>query len=88
MPPPPRGEVFSPDFSLQPSFDVEIVYPPGIDPEAYMRQCRQASMPSQEDDENGLSTAQIIAAQSQDYVDERLAEYQATIQHLQGHKPI
>ena len=30
------------------------------------------------------STADIIAQQSQDYVDEKLAEYQATIFYLQG----
>uniref|UniRef100_A0A182Q0X8 Uncharacterized protein n=1 Tax=Anopheles farauti TaxID=69004 RepID=A0A182Q0X8_9DIPT len=34
--------------------------------------------------EMGPSTAEIIAAQSQDYVDEKLAEYQATIMLLQG----
>jgi hypothetical protein len=80
MPPPPP-ELFSPDFSMQPSFDVEFVYPPGMEP--LMRQATQTSI-AQDDDENGPSTADIIAAQSQDYVDERLAEYQATIQHLQG----
>lgn len=38
-----------------------------------------------EDDEpRGPSTAEIIANQSQDYVDEKLAEYQATIHLLQG----
>jgi hypothetical protein len=37
-----------------------------------------------EQDENGRSTADIIAQQSQDYVDEKLAEYQATISLLQG----
>lgn len=37
----------------------------------------------------GPSTADIIANQSQDYVDEKLAEYQATIMQLQGrHKHI
>lgn len=40
------------------------------------------------DEENtptdGRSTADIIASQSQDYVDEKLAEYQATIYMLQG----
>lgn len=35
-------------------------------------------------EQNGPSTADIIANQSQDYVDEKLAEYQATIQQLQG----
>lgn len=34
--------------------------------------------------EAGPSTAEIIANQSQDYVDEKLAEYQATIHLLQG----
>uniref|UniRef100_A0A182VV33 Uncharacterized protein n=1 Tax=Anopheles minimus TaxID=112268 RepID=A0A182VV33_9DIPT len=34
--------------------------------------------------EMGPSTADIIAAQSQDYVDEKLAEYQATIMLLQA----
>lgn len=35
-------------------------------------------------DENRPSTADIIAQQSQDYVDEKLAEYQLTISLLQG----
>ncbi|XP_024943483.1 basic proline-rich protein-like [Cephus cinctus] len=40
--------------------------------------------PAQGDEEaTGPSTAEIIASQSQDYVDEKLAEYQATIQQLQ-----
>ncbi|XP_012270876.1 vegetative cell wall protein gp1-like [Orussus abietinus] len=40
--------------------------------------------PDQGDEESsGPSTAEIIASQSQDYVDEKLAEYQATIQQLQ-----
>lgn len=39
----------------------------------------------EEDEERGPSTAEIIASQSQEgYVDEKLAEYQATIQLLQG----
>lgn len=37
-----------------------------------------------EEEEHGPSTAEIIANQSQDYVDERLAEYQMTIFQLQG----
>lgn len=69
-------------FDLQPSYDVEFVYPPGMDPEAVRR--RMTPQMSMDDGEDGPTTAQIIAAQSQDYVDERLAEYQATIQHLQG----
>ncbi|KZC10893.1 hypothetical protein WN55_01592 [Dufourea novaeangliae] len=36
-----------------------------------------------EEEASGPSTAEIIANQSQDYVDEKLAEYQATIQQLQ-----
>jgi hypothetical protein len=71
-------------FSLQPSYDMEFVYPPGMDPETLRR---QMSIQSEHADENGgLTTAQIIAIQSQDidYIDERLAEYQAIIQHLQG----
>lgn len=49
-----------------------------------------STTPSQEcvqctdDESSGPSTAEIIANQSQDYVDEKLAEYQAIIQHLQG----
>lgn len=37
-----------------------------------------------DEDESRPSTADIIAQQSQDYVDEKLAEYQATISLLQG----
>lgn len=37
-----------------------------------------------DDEEHGPSTAEIIANQSQDYVDEKLAEYQMTIAQLQG----
>lgn len=40
--------------------------------------------PPIEDEDSGPSTREIIASQSQDYVDEKLAEYQATIAHLQG----
>lgn len=39
-----------------------------------------------EDNETRPSTADIIAQQSQDYIDEKLAEYQATIMLLQGMK--
>lgn len=39
----------------------------------------------EEDEERGPSTAEIIANQSQEgYIDEKLAEYQLTIQLLQG----
>lgn len=37
-----------------------------------------------DDEDHGPSTAEIIANQSQDYIDEKLAEYQATILLLQG----
>lgn len=37
-----------------------------------------------EENDGRPSTADIIAQQSQDYVDEKLAEYQATISLLQG----
>lgn len=37
-----------------------------------------------DEEEYGPSTAEIIANQSQDYVDEKLAEYQMTILQLQG----
>lgn len=41
-----------------------------------------------EENEKRPSTADIIAQQSQDYIDEKLAEYQATITLLQGNKKI
>lgn len=41
-----------------------------------------------EENENRPSTADIIAQQSQDYIDEKLAEYQATITYLQGTKAL
>lgn len=37
-----------------------------------------------DEEDQGPSTAEIIANQSQDYVDEKLAEYQMTIAQLQG----
>lgn len=61
---------------------MEFVYPSGME-ETQIRRSAAMTIPQESVDE-GPSTAQIIAAQSQDYVDERLAEYQATIQHLQG----
>lgn len=52
----------------------------------------EAPSPQQWSDEDsttdGRSTADIIAQQSQDYVDEKLAEYQATIYMLQGNNYI
>lgn len=40
-----------------------------------------------DEEDSGPSTAEIIANQSQDYIDEKLAEYQATIYQLQGESP-
>lgn len=37
-----------------------------------------------DEDQQGPTTAEIIANQSQDYIDEKLAEYQMTIAQLQG----
>ena len=37
-----------------------------------------------DEEEHGPSTREIIENQSQDYVDEKLAEYQMTIFQLQG----
>lgn len=48
------------------------------------RPVRHSSLSISDDNPDGLSTADIIASQSQDYVDEKLAEYQATILQLQG----
>lgn len=39
-----------------------------------------------EDEDAGPSTREIIANQSQDYIDEKLAQYQCTIMQLQGRK--
>ena len=66
---------------MQPSYDMEYVYPPGMEPHAYSD---THSMMTEDDGNDGLTTAEIIASQSQDYIDEKLAEYQATIQYLQG----
>lgn len=41
-----------------------------------------------DEEEFGPSTAEIIANQSQDYIDEKLAEYQMTILQLQGEWPL
>ncbi|RZF36712.1 hypothetical protein LSTR_LSTR005025 [Laodelphax striatellus] len=72
---PPPMQCSSPEylFSPYPPYVGVPLEPPGplpmSDPGAY---------------EENPSTADIIASQSQDYVDEKLAEYQATIYHLQG----
>ncbi|CAB0016387.1 unnamed protein product [Nesidiocoris tenuis] len=70
-----------------PYFGMPMVEPPGplryegpqppVPPANY-----QQTLPPTHPD--GRSTADIIAAQSQDYIDEKLAEYQATIYLLQG----
>jgi len=84
MSPSSDGDFQQDGFSLQPSYDMEFVYPPGMDADILRRQMSVQS--DHADNEGGLTTAQIIAIQSQDidYIDERLAEYQAIIQHLQG----
>lgn len=73
-----RPHPFSPDFG-PPSRDFEYIgvplEPPPL-PQNY----------EPDDEDSGPSTAEIIAAQSQDYIDEKLAEYQATIYQLQGKK--
>lgn len=58
----------------------EYLYSPY--PGEYMAVALEPPGPLEND--GGPSTADIIANQSQDYVDERLAEYQATIYLLQG----
>lgn len=60
------------------SFTGVPLEPPGP-PEGYLGMSLEAPGPP-----DGRATAEIIASQSQDYVDEKLAEYQATIYHLQG----
>ena len=81
LPPPPP---FSPEmfYQMQPSYDMEYVYPPGMEPHHGFSETQ--SMTTEDDGNDGLTTAEIIASQSQDYIDEKLAEYQATIQYLQG----
>jgi hypothetical protein len=75
-----RPHPYSPDFG-PPSREFEYVgvplEPPPL-PQNY----------EPDDEESGPSTAEIIANQSQDYIDERLAEYQATIYQLQGKRGV
>ncbi|XP_047120232.1 protein enabled homolog [Schistocerca piceifrons] len=52
--------------------------PPGYDMMGYV-----PLEPPGPPEDPAAQTAAIIASQSQDYVDEKLAEYQATIQQLQ-----
>lgn len=76
----PTGSHISPlDYMRRPSVEYpqyEYAAPPPPGPKSYVIY--------DDEDEGGLSTAEIIANQSQDYVDEKLAEYQATIFQLQG----
>ncbi|EFA09452.1 hypothetical protein TcasGA2_TC010667 [Tribolium castaneum] len=75
-----RPHTFSPDFG-PPSREFEYVGGPLETPPL-----PQNYDPDEE--ESGPSTAEIIANQSQDYIDEKLAEYQATIYQLQGKKKL
>lgn len=74
-----RGNQSSPDLPefVAPSRDYEYVGMP-LEPPPLPRNYEV------EDEDNGPTTAEIIANQSQDYIDEKLAEYQATIYMLQG----
>ncbi|KAK9507408.1 hypothetical protein O3M35_007269 [Rhynocoris fuscipes] len=72
MPPPPSPH------PIPPYMGVPLEPPGPLYQDHYQQQ--QEQMPNQD----GRSTADIIAAQSQDYIDEKLAEYQATIYQLQG----
>ncbi|KAF6210746.1 hypothetical protein GE061_013856 [Apolygus lucorum] len=62
-----------------PYFGVPVVEPPGP--------LLHEPPPQPPPPPDGRSTADIIAAQSQDYIDEKLAEYQATIFLLQDTSP-
>ncbi|XP_063223140.1 uncharacterized protein LOC134531369 [Bacillus rossius redtenbacheri] len=68
------GPCFSPDMFFYPPYEAQYVGVP-LEPPGHV---------TDDEDQSGLSTADIIASQSQDYVDEKLAEYQATILQLQG----
>ncbi|GFG37467.1 hypothetical protein Cfor_07189 [Coptotermes formosanus] len=64
----------------------EYFYSPYTEPEYIGVPLEPPGPPLEYEDatQAGPSTAAIIASQSQDYVDEKLAEYQATIHQLQG----
>lgn len=70
----------APEYLYMPGYEVEYVGVP-LEPSG---QQQHFSGAVSLDPYAGLSTADIIASQSQDYVDEKLAEYQATILQLQG----
>lgn len=91
--PPPSSTSSIPPFSppppaqLKPSFDVEYHVAPKsnefyVVPLEPSTLTRNVNIYDQED--NRPSTADIIAQQSQDYIDEKLAEYQGVISLLQG----
>lgn len=65
-----------PQFDIQPRYEYVGVPLEPPQPKSYVIY--------DDDEDHGPSTAEIIANQSQDYVDEKLAEYQLTIAQLQG----
>lgn len=65
-----------PQFEMQPRYEYVGVPLEPPQPKSYVIY--------DDDEDHGPSTAEIIANQSQDYVDEKLAEYQLTIAQLQG----
>lgn len=65
-----------PQFEIQPRYEYVGVPLEPPQPKSYVIY--------DDDGDHGPSTAEIIANQSQDYVDEKLAEYQLTIAQLQG----
>lgn len=75
-----RGNQSSPELPTfgPPSRDYEYVGVP-LEPPPLPR-----NYEVEDEEDSGPTTAEIIANQSQDYIDEKLAEYQATIYMLQG----
>lgn len=75
-----RGNQSSPDLPNfgTPSRDYEYIGVP-LEPPPLPR-----NYEVDDEEDSGPTTAEIIANQSQDYIDEKLAEYQATIYMLQG----
>lgn len=75
----------------QSSFGLPSPIPREFETYAYAEDCGPPEPPLpksyviyDDDEEEGPSTAEIIANQSQDYVDEKLLQYQFTIAQLQG----
>ncbi|XP_049790157.1 uncharacterized protein LOC126195574 [Schistocerca nitens] len=77
----------SPSPVMCPSPEYLYAYPPPPPPGYDMMGYVPLEPPGPPEDP-AAQTAAIIASQSQDYVDEKLAEYQATIQQLQGKIPV